>query len=1213
MELGWTDDGRGKGKEDWEMVPVTKLARSGIDDELGETFRRGGTGGLSAASGASGMTGPGSPSSLKRSMSNGSGHSAATRRRQAVLPPALLELVIEQATILSADPDGGIGALSRELVTLFQRDDPAALLRPFMEASSTEFLDALAKLNAISVTTTPSFAYVAMNALIGFLKTTLRTDPLFPHHAVALSTISKLIPFVSEISLRDIRKNKAERVLLPASIHEEDGGFKLHAPWREGHIDVQTAQLLILAEILKANPRDVYVVKKMLFNLSVGIALANLSFARAWLILVATMYGFVNRNYNDRAELRHFLYNVGIALAAHATRDIMVATHSMRVYMLCSARFRRLFTSMGFATVMKPVYEVYSIGCTQDNSALRDCVEYASRSFYRIHQDGFVFQTCVVISDMEFDAGSVYDLLAALSLGNTASTGEASGIKGSNDKEEIEAMVAMVSRPEIALSEIGTAAAERQAQALKLAVSTAEAIFAKENIIRLFVTVIAANPATVRTANFLRLLAGIVPFIKDQPSRELLKEGVEALGAVINKGRTGDDAAVSALNPSDSEPDWTRSRLEYILLVESFAKSGGRLGTSATKRTLEMVLDLLGKRPTVVGPAAASIVRRLAETHLASNRPGAFLRDIAPIFKSSLGAVDFSGLLDSITQLVYRSGYSLDTETSKLVIDNYISPAVSLLASTSPASSESLGLEMRKALVDLMVASVFMQGADVMGVLENRVISPNLLVSLIIPLCLELRLPEDIGRDQLYAGFWTRMLHYIVGPRRRATDPFQASPDLSVDRHIQVENEAAVATLKIMVLKIAVLRVPEVISSIRGLWTHLSAHFVSAVRGGSASFLQGRTQNAPRMIDWMMWSLFELIVLCRTPLILHMRYEIQICLLAIVRERDEAEDELEPIRSETSVQGLGFGGDWERRISSSPQIGGLGRARASVARVRAPSLAYAGNPRGITANNVSPLSTSNDYEQPGSLKDPSRLSPLADSRHGTIGLGYPSRPSIHTNTSGLSAQSNTSADSERRDASKRFGSFPRPSFSELSARRASRPILEGRGASHLSPNPLNELSDIPSSTSPTTSRARFASTATVRNVEQGGIVHLLSAPHQVLMGVGSGGAFAGGGIGIGQGMRTSLDERKSGESGWESGGVDWRELAVGDELAKRTRRAVRAVGMMLGVDVGMERDGDGAFAEDEVDQAVRVWTVSEALVSDIISVDFRRQAVIHGG
>ena len=852
MDLGWTDDQNISGKSDWADVPISKMPSSQLHDD-------------SHSAAIDGLTS--SPTkSLRRRGSSASGRSAS-KRMKAVFPPLLVDLIAVQASLLSHDVDLSVCAMSRELVHSLQRDDPAALLRTFTDNTS-DYLTALTRLNALIADTTPGFAYLAMNAIIGHLKTVVRNHGSFAYHAEALTTVSRLIPSVSQVSLRDVRKNKAEHVLLPASIHEEEGGFKLHPPWQDGTIPVQTAQLLVLTEILRANPRDVYLVKKMLFNLQIQISIADASFARAWLLLVSQLFSVLNRNYTDRAELRHFLSNVANILRVHGQGDIFIPSHAIQVLMLCSARFRRLFASIGVATVMRSIYDLFR-GC-HDSPAILDCVTYAMRSFYRIHGDAFVHQTVVVIADGDSDPKATYDILACLATPNGASSGISSGLKGVNDKEELEALVQVLSGPELSVAEVGQDASQRLAS--KMAHINLDArVFPQDNIVRLFVTIIAANPAIPRAINFMRLLGGIISYLKPQMS--LLQDSMDALGSVIAKAKVGNDAAKLTFLPytADVKPDWTAARRAYVSLVEAYARSGGHLSPNATRRTLDMVLDLLNGDPVAIGSTAASIVHELARTRLSSDAALTFLRDIAPLFRQFIDVVDFSGFMDEITSLIDSSNgsNSLGHELVEVIVDSYVDSSIRMLAR---AAEDGLvfSIPLRSSTIKLIAGAAFLPGADVLSSLEQTPATANVLASLVFPLVLELDLPEQGDHEAVLHSLWIRLLRYVVQPWKKSTSPTDTP-----------RNFPLIAVLTLQITKLVSLRAPDAISEVKGLWQYLGRHLTDMTDDGDGLFYSSNSR--PRLVDWMLWTTLQLVVMHSSPFRIHMQHRLQMCAIEVLR------------------------------------------------------------------------------------------------------------------------------------------------------------------------------------------------------------------------------------------------------------------------------------------------------------------------------------------
>ena len=1101
MELGWNEDEEMVGKSDWEHLPISSLPslQMQADEEV--------------------STRSPSPIRLNRSSSAGSGHSISFRRRKPLFAPGLTHLVGMQALLMTDETNSISSVTSRELVKLFQRDDAASLFRVLGEGFQEDIAHALALIRAGSTTITPAFAYAAVNALVGHARAAVKSETSFPAYVDVLATIAITIRGLSGVSLRDIRKNRSEHVLLPASIHEDEGGYKLHAPWREGAVGAQTAQLLILGGILRNNPRDVYLIKKMLSNLQIQSSIHSLAFSRAWLLLIHQLFSTANRNYNDRAELRHFLSNVSAILRQHGRQDLLVVAHSMRVFMLCSARFRRVYASVGFQSTMGSIYDTYS----SENPAIKDCIEYAMRSFYRIHGDSFVHLACVTISECLADPHTLYDLLASLSVRNSTSSGVASGIRDMNKREELEALVHMISGPELAFSEIGTAAAERHASKVA-SVNFEETVFPKSNIVKLFITVIAASPASPRAIRFLGLLSGMVPYIQDESSRSLLQDSVEALGRIVVKGRASDDVAVRGLAPlaEDKELDWIAAKAAYLTFADAYACSGGRLSNAAVKRVLHLVPELLKNHSESTGSTAASIIGSLAKTYLSSTRPAVFLRDIAPTFRTFMTAVDFSGLLDQITELIQNASFDLDTETTSVIIDHYVRPSIQILGSASEDNMAFLA-PLRTSTVRLLSAAVFLRG-DAWSTVEQTIPTAGLLASVILPFSLMLEPPKQVDRDTVYSNLWIRMLHFILS---------KSGASAAVKQSQSTSALAARQVLVFQIIKIICVRAPDTISSNRGLWLYLAGRLEQMTSEADDRLVGHDARTQPCIIEWMRWTLYELLALHRSPLMLSFRHKIQSALSDI-----EA-------RSSRSVSPVSvFQEDRTRGSSLSPSEATFhrpitgSRSISTASHQRVPSFQHESNIRNPRLSTASRARVS--------------LSP---------GLGFgpgPDRPP-QSRLASHTLRRNPNSDHSQLTADDSFSHPKRPSFNDISARRSSRPSFD---AFHPSIPPRAGMNN------------RFPSSATVRQLptEKGGgaIVHLLGAPNQVSS------ALSGG-------MASPLLRARTPDGSRATCEVPLKT----DELVAGVRRAVRSTQIVFGYDLDL----------DEEEEPIRAWSVQDALVS----------------
>ncbi|CAK9783457.1 hypothetical protein CC85DRAFT_282197 [Cutaneotrichosporon oleaginosum] len=1093
MELGWTEDEE-MTANDIERMPVTAVPPTGKGSVAAELKH---------------TTVP----IVKRKGSNSSLHSNSAKVHRAVVPPDLVTIVIDQARQLATADDIGVELLSKELVRMFERDDATLFMRPVSEELPHDIGNALLRVNGVIAQPTPGFAHAALNALTGFLKTAVRKDPKFPHWAPLLGTIARLIPSVCEISLRDIRKTKSEHVLLPASIYETEGGFKLHRPWQEDVLlDVQAAQLILLSAMLRANPRDVYLVKKMLFNLQVQESMRYLPFARAWVELIVDLFTTVNSNYNDRAELRHFLYNITAVLTLHSS-DMIVVAHGMRALALCATRFRRVFASIGFVSIMPPVYAVYVHG----HGGIRDAVEYACRSFYRIHQDVFVYQLCLALSEHThedtFDARAAYNLLAVLSADDPAS-GVPSGIRDLNWKYEVEALLQMqVGGAEVSLSELRT----DMAQEARLAhLSLQPALFPTDNIVRLLVTVIAVNAASKRGIRLMGLFAKLALHLQrsaDAKGRGLLAEAIDVLGRFIQRMRASDDTFLQRLVPGDDAggTDWHSARGAYVDLVDAFTASGGAISVNATRRFLDIVLQVLidGRNASI-----SRILGALARAHLSGE--SSFLADLVPAYRQRIASVDFSGVLEAISALIKQSSFRLPISTARLVVDDYIGPALRMLAL---ASDESMAfvVPLRRATVELLSLAVFLPGVDALHALERVPVSAGLLAGVVLPLVLQLEPPPD----REYAGLWVRILRLSLRPPR--------GPPLA---------QAAQAALALQIVKIAAVRVPDAISGERGLWTYLATYARSAVDGGSGHFF---TRTTPRLIDWMMWSLFELLSLYRSPLALALRLRIQTALAAVSDERDAN--------------------------SSRPSTAGTsGSAHAPTPRslsglVRRPSARIPSS-----SSNLSPLAarvTSNTLAAvPENASTLSPGSPLLGSPNPSLGVSAPSTPTHHRSLSAASAASAASATSAT-SAMSGGSTYSDISLSSPNPSRAPNLSTAGSRRSLAPVKPFTTISARRASR-PTFDAFERRFSAAPRPADRGTIVHLLG-PASVAAATATGSGPAALALAAGDPRREAL-----------------RSRLRSDVLADATRRGLLATLVVYGYEV-----------EEEVE--VHAWNAPDAL------------------
>lgn len=424
-------------------------------------------------------------------------------------------------------------------------------------------------------------------------------------------------------------------------------------------------------------------------------------------------------------------------------------------------------------------------------------------------------------------------------------------------------------------------------------------------------------------------------------------------------------------------------------------------------------------------------------------------------------------------------------------------------------------LPLRNVTVELLASAVFLRG-DALGTLERFPPNPTLLASLVIPLGLALQQPTEVEREVVMDAIWIRLLRYVI------TFP-KATRGKTAARN-SAQSITSTAVLSVQMVKLITLRARDSISRTPGLWHYISNYLSSLINGGNGHFMDGPA-IAPRLVDCMMWSVFELLALRSSPLMIDMRHLIQIALAVM---------ESEASSSAPSTPGEG-------RFSLSSNVG----PRSRMPSARSPSV-FIRNPSSSPIAPAPPL--------------PGEHSRQASATHLTPDSAVIGGADGHSR---MPSQSLSPALGHGRMPSGSFavGAGPRPSFADLSARRASRPAFTVPGGSQMayrfpSSQPVRQLG------APTMPGSKGGGGA-----GGGAIIHLLGAPNNVLGATSAAMPILGISAGAEELARVLRDTR-----------------VASFKLRECARRSVRACKVAFGL--GGEEDED-----------VRVWTTIEAIVS----------------
>ncbi|CAL1699709.1 unnamed protein product [Somion occarium] len=593
-EIGWDEENRQVDpKMQWIRSPMSLLPSyqlDHLDNNAGELMLspEPHSPSPSASPSASPQPSPVKPSStdsaLTRQDSNASIRSLGVKRRP-VFVPTLLTLFPLLAKMVS-DRDFSVSAAALDIVFDFMRDDPALIGREIFALLSGDEASVIAGISALRAflhvrhVLPPAMAHFVLNHLTGFLKSLVRsTESLTPlqNYAYSVPIIANLFTQVSNLSMRELRRNKVDMFFvptgslwfpptapassifprcLPGNLNPFDS-LPMPLVWMtlDAQILRKNATSLVLpspdneeeTNLLSLNnllPRKPDINRKPWTPGQVTLRDLSLTLARSYLLLAGQIFQCLSRHLNDRAELSIWMDSISTILVRHGN-DVGIVAHSMIVLMVACTRFRRFFTSGGGYTLFMPaVMKVYIEA--DHHPGIRNAIEYAASRFFALHQDTFVFQTLDVMTpvvtspsvDDGWIASGIYTLFASLNGSVLASVPDAAGIHGLNRPQEKEALMITAAEeiPQTFLASLKRSNSQDNAlPTIPVPDEYEGKRLGMDNFVRLFLTVIAYNPTSQRAEHFLRLLRLLAPqlYHASGSARMVLRDGTVALGNIL--------------------------------------------------------------------------------------------------------------------------------------------------------------------------------------------------------------------------------------------------------------------------------------------------------------------------------------------------------------------------------------------------------------------------------------------------------------------------------------------------------------------------------------------------------------------------------------------------------------------------------------------------------------------------------------------------------
>ncbi|KAI0219361.1 hypothetical protein L0F63_000602 [Massospora cicadina] len=594
----------------------------------------------------------------------------APPRKKPLLTPLMGTALLDLTCQLGAAPDPQ-RAFRAELLLNVMRDEPTWFLRLLLNGIEelrgeplTSRLNQVAHLVDLRPKLPLQFAYHAFNYLAGWLKHLFRDQRCgeLGIAAMAVPLLARLLPSSHEVTLRELRKAKLDTAFICGArllLQEPTSFFRIPysrivAALKEGpdavpHIPqalldlglLRISQCLFTARLLQRAPHDASPLARNLTNfepmawyfsrgeggsLLQGATLHHASFSslsalhsHAWMTFLEGVFSHLDGDYQDRNGLQVLLEGVNRILLTHLS-DFTVVGRAVRLLVRVVLQFRRLFNlKSGYALFIEALFQAYF---TARDPRIRDGILYAVALFFNLHQESFMFQMLgslipPMLNQPVLD-GQAYPMSQALYEWFVA-VEDTPG----NDAFNLMGAIAAFPKPKpILLPEDGGGLGSFLARRAKPLHHEGSITHFKHlsvaNTLRLLVTVIAYDPGSLRSEQFVATLRRLLPYLlKSVTASALVDFAIQSIIPVFvrfSKRRSRLDALLNRLRllrrAPDDEPvvrdvashyghDWPHNdgiqiRIELFRLVGVLLQLGG---------------DLLPAQHDALGYVLGSVVR----------------------------------------------------------------------------------------------------------------------------------------------------------------------------------------------------------------------------------------------------------------------------------------------------------------------------------------------------------------------------------------------------------------------------------------------------------------------------------------------------------------------------------------------------------------------------------------------------------------------------
>lgn len=648
--------------------------------------------------------------------------------------------------------------------------------------------------------------------------------------------------------------------------------------------------------------------------------------ARTWLKFIDTLLYGLNKNYNDCDELEHIFSSINTILCEHS-HDFSVISQVLILLTRVVTRFKRLFMSNRGYTIFLPV--LFKVFCELDHfPETRSAIRFAWHRFYAVHEESFVFQMLGTLVPIILNAFNQSEELGIWMIDNLFDLMEGMDGPQNNDMHDIlgiKLQVEIDDHERIILERIdavsNTMAIPLSTNLFKTFTKSVRAPIQQhiainnytnrsypiDNFVKLFITVIAYDPGSIRSEQFVKLFRYLLPrFYKIASLRPLIEEGINALVDLFSRFTKhslfsdeklhfqGDSGAQHAYGKQWPQNDRLSCKKEFVRLVQAYFRQNGVLAEAYHEKMATVIKHILRDYSASKGIVCPTdwikeyledCIYGIPDMRNYSRVLKRMLIQITAQYRSQWKTVDGSDLLHGLAILLEQGQGSMASmnELAAYIQEKYIPFGLAVATRHKWGTNTGGHKTFCNALVHLIIAILENSTQDVFSEIENQRPTLRLMSDILIPFSLHYYLPLEYSDTTNRfrpdpSTTWVRLLAYTSNIFGQASSLLKSkSTGFSLAQHFHQVNfqdelfdipeqpkitprtVSFLYAFSLVAIKIILVRGISTFNHLVGSWAQIAYTINDTLEFGQHQ-QQNKSGVIPCLYDFVTWRFLEFIV-----------------------------------------------------------------------------------------------------------------------------------------------------------------------------------------------------------------------------------------------------------------------------------------------------------------------------------------------------------------